>query len=60
MKYAFYIPTSHSGGEGKGNTDSNGRENKQTNLIRYTYRPTKIETTNTIGLRSSCGFVGIW
>ena len=50
MKYAFYITTSQSGGEGKGNTQTDVSIDRQKNLIVQTRTPTGIETTHPIGL----------
>ena len=50
MKYAFYITTSQSGGEGIVNTKTDVRTYIKMDLIRQAYRSMGIETTHPIGL----------
>ena len=48
MRYAFYVSTNKSGGEGKGYTKIEARTDRQTNLIGHTGRPTATHTANWI------------
>ena len=50
MKYAFYVTTSKSGGEGQGDTQTEVGADINTNLIGETGRPMVIDTTHPIGL----------
>ena len=50
MKYKFYVTTSQSGGEGKGDTYTDIGTDIHTHIIGQTERPTGIETTHLIGL----------
>ena len=50
MKYNFYVTTSQSGGEDRGDTQADVGTDRQTNIIGKTVRTIGIETTHIIRL----------